>query len=99
VISSPVAMTRAQDALVEKNLDLIFEFERYVLEHPSSVKQIPKDAVIALQVKGDETYNRWSRRQAERQAKTESRPVVQITINKLGPVRSRIQALEIERAS
>ena len=92
-------MTRTQKALVEKNLDLIFEFERYVLEHPSSVRQIPEDAVIALQVKGDDAFNRWSRRLAERQAKTERKPVVQITINKLGPVRSRIQALEIERAA
>ena len=92
-------MTRVQKTLAEKNLDLIFEFERYVLEHPSFAQQIPRGAVLALQVRGDETFNRRSRRLAERQAKSERKSVVQITINKLGPVRSRIMALEIERAA
>jgi hypothetical protein len=27
-------MTAAEKKLVERNLDLIFEFEKYVLEHP-----------------------------------------------------------------
>ena len=92
-------MTRTLKALVERNLDLIFEFERYVLERPSFAKQIPKNAIVALQVKGDEAFNRWSRRLAEEQAKTQRKPVVRVTINKLGPVRSRIEALEIERAA
>ena len=92
-------MTRTLKALVERNLDLIFEFERYVLERPSFARQIPKDAIVALQVKGDEAFNRWSRRLAEEQAKTQRKPVVRVTINKLGPVRSRIEALEIERAA
>ena len=92
-------MTRVQRTLTEKNLDLIFEFERYVLEHPSFAKQIPPDAIVTLQVRGDEAFNRWSRRLAETQAKSERKSVVQITINKLGPVRSRIMALEVEQAA
>ncbi len=92
-------MIHAQKTQAEKNLDLIFELERYVLEHPSFAKQIPPDAIVTLQVRGDEAFNRWSRRLAEKQAKSERKSVVQITINKLGPVRSRITALEIEQAA
>jgi hypothetical protein len=29
-----MAMTAAERKLIDKNLDLIFEFEKYVLEHP-----------------------------------------------------------------
>jgi len=92
-------MTRAQKTMVEKNLDLIFEFERYIAEHPSFAKQIPQDAIVVLQVKDDEAFNRWSRSLGEKQAKGEEKPVVHITISKMGPVRSRIEALEIEHAA
>jgi hypothetical protein len=85
--------------MVEKNLDLIFEFERCVSEHSSFAKQIPQNAIVVLQVKDDEAFNRWSRRLGERQARGEEKPVVHITISRMGPVRSRIQALEIERAA
>ena len=32
-------MTSAEKKLVEQNLDLIFEFEKYVLEHPEITKR------------------------------------------------------------
>ncbi len=92
-------MTRAQKSLAEKNLDLIFEFERYLQEHSGFAKQIPRNAFVALQVKGDRTFNRWSRRLAEKHSRGGQLPVVHISINKLGPVRSRIEALEIEHAA
>mgnify|MGYP001130172461 CR=1 FL=1 len=31
-------MNRAEKAMVEKNLDLLFEFERHIAERPSSVR-------------------------------------------------------------
>ena len=92
-------MTRTDRTMVQKNLALIFEFERYLLEHPEFGEKIPDGAVVVLQVKGDETFNRWSRRLAQKQAKDGRRPIVHVTISKMGPVRSRIQALEIERAA
>jgi hypothetical protein len=92
-------MTRTEKSLAEKNLDLIFEFERYLQEHPAFAKQIPQNAFIALQVKGDNAFNRWSRRLAEKQRGGDQYPVVHISINKLGPVRSRIEALDIEHAA
>ncbi|HSB77859.1 MAG TPA: DUF5647 family protein, partial [Candidatus Methylomirabilis sp.] len=79
-------MTRAEKSLAERNLDLLFEFERYIQEHPAFAKRIPQDAIIALQVKGDTAFNRWSRRLAETQNRASRHPVVQITITRLGPV-------------
>jgi hypothetical protein len=53
--------------MLDKNLDRIFEFEKYVLEHPDFVKRIPLDAIVSIRVDGDEIFNRWSQRLAERQ--------------------------------
>lgn len=92
-------MNARDRAMVEKNLDLIFEFERYVAQHPAFAAKIPDDASVVLQIKGDEVFNRWSRRVGEKQARAERRPTVYVTISKLGPVRSRIEALKIERAA
>jgi hypothetical protein len=92
-------MTRTERAMIEKNLDLIFEFERYVSEHPAVSKKIPDEAILAFQVKGHTAFNQWSRRIGEKQAKQQRQPVVHITIGKMGPVRSRISSLKMERAA
>ena len=84
--------------LIEKNLDLIFGFEKYVLEHPEFAAKIPKDAVVFMQIVGDPKFNRWTERQAKKQAGKESRLVL-ITVKKLRPVRSRIDALNLEFAA
>lgn len=80
--------------MVEKNLDLIFEFEKYVLAHPETVARIPRGAVVVMQVEGDKKFNLWSRRVGEHHAK-KGRPLVCATVKKIGPVRSRIERLEI----
>ena len=67
-------MRTADRKLVERNLDLIFEFEKYVLEHPEITEKIPRDAVVFMKVAGDQKFNRWSERQAKRQAKPWNAP-------------------------
>jgi len=76
-----VAMRAADRKLVERNLDLIFEFEKYVLEHPEITEKIPRDAIVFMKVAGDQKFNRWSERQAKKQAKPGA-PVVSITVKK-----------------
>jgi hypothetical protein len=93
-----VAVKPAERKLVERNLDLIFEFEKYVLEHPEITERIPRDAIVFMKVAGDQKFNRWSERQAKKQAKA-GEPVVSITVKKLGPVRSRIEGLALEYAA
>lgn len=84
--------------MVDKNLDLIFEFEKYVVEHPDLAKRIPRNAVISMRVEGDDAYNRWSQELVAKQC-GKGQPVFQVTIKKMRPAKSRIQALEIERAA
>jgi hypothetical protein len=84
--------------MVEKNLDLMFEFEKYVLAHPEVASRIPDDAIVVMQVEGDKRFNQWSRRVGEHHAK-EGRSLVCVTVKKIGPVRSRIERLEIGRVA
>ena len=89
-------MRAAEKRLIERNLDLIFEFEKCVLEHPEIAEKIPRDAVVFMKVAGDEKFNLWSERQAKRQAK-KGAPL--ISVKKMGPVHSRIEGLALERAA
>jgi hypothetical protein len=91
-------MTAAEKKLVDRNLDLIFEFEKYVLEHPEITEKIPRNAVVFMKVVGDNKFNLWSERRAKKQAK-KGVPVIAVTVKKLGPVQSRIERLALERAA
>ena len=91
-------MTAAEKKLIDKNLDLIFEFEKYVLEHPEVGERIPRNAVVFMKVAGDEKFNLWSGRRARKQAK-KGTPLISVTVKKLGPVHSRIQGLSLEHAA
>jgi hypothetical protein len=93
-------MTRSEKKMLDKNLDLIFEFEKYVLERPDFAKRIPRNAVISIRVDGDESFNRWSRRLAEKHTNGKrKRPVFLVNIKKMKPAVSRIEALKVERAA
>jgi uncharacterized protein DUF5647 len=91
-------MRGAEENLIERNLDLIFEFEKYVLEHPEISEKIPRDAVVFMKVTGHQKFNPWSERQAKKQAKNGA-PLVSVTVTKMGPVHSRIKGLALEYAA
>ena len=91
-------MRRADKEMVEKNLDLVFEFEKYVLERPEIAEKIPRDAVVFMKIAGDETFNRWSERKARKQANKGAR-LISVTVAKMGPTRSRIERLALEDAA
>ena len=91
-------MTTAERKLVEKNLDLVFEFEKYVLEHPEITDQIPRDAIVFMKLAGDQRFNRWSERKARKQA-SKGVPLISVTVKKMKPVRSRIEGLALEPAA
>jgi len=77
-----------------KNTELIKEFNRYVREHPQFSENIPNNALVVLQLEGDEEFNDWSRKMAQKQAE-EGQPVVHIRIKKIRPICSRIDELEV----
>ena len=91
-------MTAAARKLTEKNLELIFEFEKYVLEHPEISAKIPRNAVVFMKVAGDEKFNRWSERNARKQTKKGAR-LISVTVKKMRPVHSRIEGLALEHAA
>jgi uncharacterized protein DUF5647 len=91
-------MTAFEKKFVERNLDLIFEFEKYVLEQPAIAERIPHDAVVFMKVTGDPKFNRWSARRAKKQAKN-GQPLISVTVKKMGPVRSRIEGLALKHAA
>lgn len=63
-------MAYNRETIIEKNQTLSFEFERYLLEHPETLEQIPSGAEIVLLPKDDpELYriNLISAQKARRQ--------------------------------
>ena len=91
-------MTAAEKKMIEKNLDLLFEFEKYVLEHPEITEKIPRDAIVFMKLVGNRKFNQWSARWAKRQAK-KGQPLISVTVKKLSPVHSRIKGLALEHAA
>lgn len=81
-----------------KNTELVKEFNRYIREHPEFADSIPNDAVVIMQLEGDEAFNEWSRRLAESRAQ-EGQRIVYIKIKELAPLRSRIKDLELEQVA
>ncbi len=80
---------------VEKNSILVREFDKYVLEHPEFANQIPDNALVVIQIDGDEEFNSWARETAQQVAERGT-DVVYVTITELKPVRSRIEKLKLE---
>ncbi len=79
----------------EKNCMLVKEFDRYVLEYPEFANKIPDNALVVMQMEGDEEFNNWARKTAQSIAEKDT-ILVYITITELKPVRSRIEKLKLE---
>lgn len=79
----------------EKNISLVKEFDKYIIEHPEFADKIPQNALVVMQIVGDEDFNNWARQTAHNTAET-NQQIVYVTITELKPVRSRIEKLELE---
>jgi hypothetical protein len=82
----------------EKNVSFVKEFDKYILEHPEFADKIPQNALVVMQIVGDEEFNNWARHTAQN-AVEENQKIVYVTITELKPVRSRIENLELEFVS
>jgi len=85
--------------MVNRNIELVFEFERYLLEYPEFQEQIPDEAVICFQLEGDEFFSEWSRKLGQKRAVKEGKPLILVKIRRLRPIRSRIEELELVKQS
>ena len=83
---------------VNKNTMLVREFDRYILEHPEFAEKIFDNALVVMQIAGDEEFNKWARRTGQSVAEKDN-PIVYITVTELKPVRSRIEKLKVEMAA
>jgi hypothetical protein len=86
------------DSFVDKNTMLVREFDRYVLEYPEFAEKIPDNALVVMQIAGDDEFNGWARRTAQDMAEKDN-PIVYVTVTELKPVRSRIEKLKLEMAA
>ncbi len=82
----------------DKNTMLVREFDRYILEHSEFADKIPDNALVVMQIGGDEEFNEWARKTGESVAEKEN-TIVYITVTELKPVRSRIEKLKLEMAA
>jgi hypothetical protein len=82
----------------ERNALLVREFDRYILEHQDFADRIPDDALVVMQMEGDDAFNSWARQIADKVVEPGG-TVVYITVTDLKPVRSRIAGLRLEVAA
>ena len=85
---------RSEDVF-KKNHLLGIEFDRYLLEHPEVLEQIPENAEIYFLPEDDPDLSQENLRIAEAQ-KTEGRKVILVKIGRLSPPRSRLQNARLE---
>lgn len=83
---------------VERNLQLVKEFDRYVLEHPDFAEKIPNNALVVMNIEGDDEFNAWARKTAEGVAEVDNQ-IVYVNIIDMKPVRSRITKLDLRMAA
>ena len=83
---------------VEKNTMLVREFDRYILEYPEFADKIPDNALVVMQIVGDEEFNEWARKTGQSVAEKDN-PTVYVTVTDLRTVRSRIEKLKLEMAA
>lgn len=80
----------------KKNTDLIKEFNRYIREHPEFADSIPDNAIVIMQLEGDEEFNKWSLRLAKSHAE-KGQLVIYVRIKRIKPICSRIEELELKQ--
>ncbi len=86
---------RDRGKFTEKNSMLVREFDRYIVEHPDFADKLPDNALIVMQIEGDEDFNSWAKGTGQRAAEKDQE-IVFVTITELKPVRSRIEKLRLE---
>jgi len=80
-------MTREE--AVNKNLDLSFEFDRYLFEHPGFAEKIPNNAVVVLLPEYDPKLRKYNLDVAKKNREPEQ-PLVLVEIAPLRPQKSRL---------
>ena len=78
------------ETITEKNMTLSFEFERYLLENPELLDEIPSGAEVVLLPKDDPELYQINLESAQRHKSETAAPIIYIEIDALRPPRSRL---------
>jgi len=78
-----------QEEAVNKNLDLSFEFDRYLFEHPQFAEKIPDNAVVVLLPEYDQKLRDYNLQVAQKNREP-NQPLVLVEIASLRPQKSRL---------
>jgi hypothetical protein len=84
-----------KEDLFKKNHILGVEFDRYLLEHPEVLEQIPEDAEIYFLPEDDPELSEENFKMVEAHKASEKK-VVLVKIGRLSPPRSRLQDVRLE---
>ena len=84
-----------KEDLFKKNHILGIEFDRYLLEYPEVLEQIPEDAGIYFLPEEDPELSQENFRTAQTQ-KAKGKKILLVRIGKLSPHRSRLQDVRLE---
>jgi hypothetical protein len=87
-----------KEDLFKKNHILGIEFDRYLLEHPEVLEQIPENAEIYFLPEEDPEVSQENFKIAEAQ-KAAGRTIVLVRIGRLSAPRSRLQNVRLESLS
>jgi len=87
-----------KEDLFKKNHVLGVEFDRYLLEHPEVLEQIPEGAEVYFLPEEDAELSQENLKIAENQ-KAKGGRIVLVRIGKLSPSRSRLQNVRLESFS
>jgi len=87
-----------KEDLFKKNHILGIEFDRYLLEHPEVLEQIPENAEVYFLPEEDPEVSQENFKIAEAQ-KAAGRTIVLVRIGKLTAPRSRLQNVRLESLS
>ena len=84
-----------KEDLFKKNHIWGVEFDRYLLEHPEVLEQIPENAEVFFLPEEDPELSQENLKMAESQ-KARGGKIVLVKIGKLAPPRSRLQDVRLE---
>ena len=85
---------RKEDLFI-KNHVLGIEFDRYLLENPEIIEQMPDNAEVFFLPEDDPDLSRENQRLAETH-RAEGKPVVLVKFGRLSPLRSRLKDVRLE---
>jgi hypothetical protein len=71
------------EQFADKQMELAAEFAKFVFDHPEVDERIPSGAYVYFHLRGEQAFNRFGKRLAEKMAQKNEVPVVLVRINGL----------------